>query len=471
MISLESYINTQLQKYEGSIYPSTKTKKPTIAFQYDDLNGNRMGRLTRSAPTKELLLAKRIAFLTEAYKKMVAELNQVQAPSNYILDEVNYTMSEMPVYQPINNKKDGLISDTIAAFLDSKRNTSYGNQKSYLYYGNHLLNYLGKDRLWSTVTHKDLNDFLYWLMAHKKTPYSESYMKEMIRFIKALAYYAKRHKHLDSDDYEDLISDLVIPSEAVKYDPNKVFLNYAELGNTLAKIHLTSTKKVVNNNSNKSTDGLIYYLVAMIIVLTGLRTQEVFALKREDLHREENYIHVERALNKVEKDNRETYEIGTTKTTGSVRDVPAIDAVFDYFDELERLMVRTGSRKKSIKNGNRDLLFVNKDGNIMNLITFGRRFKIYMQARITRHDRLFKMYDMRHEFKNFVEMEGPAGIYPDVEAAMGHKPHDVGSSYYRSLSARTHIKHLLPIIETVHKNIDEAFNNSLNQIGIRRKAV
>lgn len=132
-------------------------------------------------------------------------------------------------------------------------------------------------------------------------------------------------------------------------------------------------------------------------------------------------------------------------------------------------MKRTGSRKKSIKNGNGDMLFVNRDGNNMNLTTFGRRFKIYMKARITDKDRLFKMHDMRHEFKNFVEMEGPAGIYTDVEAAMGHKPHDVGSSYYRSLNARTHIKNLLPIIEIVHKNIDAAFNDSLNRMGIQKK--
>lgn len=468
MLSLENYLVTQLHQYPGSTYLSTSTQKPTIAFYYDDLKGRRIGRKTRSAPTKDQLLQKRIAFLTGEYNKMVAELNQVPSQSIYKPNEVSCTMPEMPAYQPIN-KKDGLLSDTIASFLDSKRNTSYGNQKSYRYYGNHLLNYFGKDRLWSAVTHKELNNFLYWLMSRKNPPYSESYMKEMIRFIKSLAFYAKRHKSLDSDDYEDLVSDLIIPSNAVKYDPNKVFLNYSELGNTLARIHQISTKNVKNNGSNKSSDGLIYYLVAMIIVLTGLRTQEVFALKKEDLHREENYIRVERALNLVGKDDSASYEIGTTKTTGSVRDVPAIDAVFDYFDELEHLMKRTGSRKKSIENGNGDMLFVNRDGNIMNLTTFGRRFKIYMKARITDKDRLFKMYDMRHEFKNFVEMEGPAGIYTDVEAAMGHKPHDVGSSYYRSLNARTHIKNLLPIIEVVHKNIDAAFNDSLNRMGIQKK--
>ena len=76
-----------------------------------------------------------------------------------------------------------------------------------------------------------------------------------------------------------------------------------------------------------------------ILLLTGLRPQEFFALKKDDLYPQEGYIHIWQAQINVEKnlESGRTVEIGFTKNKQSMRKVPAVPAVFEYLKELEKI--------------------------------------------------------------------------------------------------------------------------------------
>ena len=203
---------------------------------------------------------------------------------------------------------------------------------------------------------------------------------------------------------------------------------------------------------NTLKDNPRYYLMVRILALTGMRGQELLALEKKDLVRSKNYIHIRQAL--VEQDAKafggRNFTLGKTKTTSSVRKVPAIDEVFTYFDQLEQLMEESGARKKSIAAGNQNFVIVDKNGNIVDKRALIRNLGNYSK----RHNgKGLGLHTLRHCYMSYLEQLGVDKRY--IELSVGHVQQGVAEKYYFA-DSDTYIKVLLPEIKKIEENIHQA---------------
>ena len=83
--------------------------------------------------------------------------------------------------------------------------------------------------------------------------------------------------------------------------------------------------------------------------------------------------------------NMNIFEIGTTKNKGSRKKVPATIRVFQYFDELEKLLISNGYRKKSLDLDNETMVMVDRNGNLMDEHAFGVNMVRYLFLRPLRY--------------------------------------------------------------------------------------
>ncbi len=110
-------------------------------------------------------------------------------------------------------------------------------------------------------------------------------MRGIRTFIKNVLKHTRRNCWISAEDFELATDGIGIPKSAREYDKNERFLEYEELA-AILKI-LESSRR--------------HYLIVRILVLTGMRGQELFALEKRDLVTEKNYINVRRALVEQEK--------------------------------------------------------------------------------------------------------------------------------------------------------------------------
>ena len=116
--------------------------------------------------------------------------------------------------------------------------------------------------------------------------------------------YCRKKKWISADDFELITSDIKIPTYITDNNHEEQVKVEKALTCAEAKEVLESLKR------NKR-----YYLVAKILLLTGMRPQEFFALEKTDMVKKEGYIHIRQAL--IRQDtimgNNRLYGIGTTK--------------------------------------------------------------------------------------------------------------------------------------------------------------
>ena len=199
-----------------------------------------------------------------------------------------------------------------------------------------------------------------------------------------------------------------------------------------------------------------YYLVARILFLTGMRPQEFFGLEKTDLFPEENYISVRQALvvnEKVDKNDR-SFRIGTTKNKYSRRRIPAVNEVFVYLDELEKLLKNNGSRVKAIKKGNGNMVIVDKNGNIVDEHSFGVNMGKHLEHNNCQGKKL-TLNIPRHCYQDYLDDVGANGI--DVDKSVGHVVDTTAEKYYKT--KKYYVNRLLPFIEEMSKKIEYAYQN------------
>ncbi len=273
------------------------------------------------------------------------------------------------------------------------------------------------------------------------SPRAEKSLRGIRIFIKNVLKHARRNCWISAEDFELATDGIRIPKSAREYDKNERFLEYEELAAIL---------KILEGSRR-------YYLIVRILVLTGMRGQELFALEKRDLVREKNYINVRQALVEQEKKRpgERSFVIGATKTLGSVRKVPAVDEVFRYFDELEQMTAESGARARAAELGNRELVFVDGRGQVVDKRALVRNLSNYIKARDP--EKKLGLHSMRHCFISYLERQKVEMRY--VELAVGHVLQGVGEKYYVA-SSDTYLEVLLPEIRKVQQKIDEALQRA-----------
>ena len=329
------------------------------------------------------------------------------------------------------------ISEIIKEYMeDYIRAVTYSTYKQTLYFSRLVDERIGSMKI-NNFSHKEfqalMNDLAYM---DNQMPRAEKSLKGIKTFVITLLKFAKRQHLISAEDFDNATENIRIPKCAAIYDKNSRFMDYDSLGFML----------------NTLKDNPRYYLMVRILALTGMRGQELLALEKKDLVRSKNYIYVHQAL--VEQDAKASggrnFTLGKTKTTSSVRKVPAIDEVFTYFDQLEQLMKESGARKKSIAAGNQNFVIVDKNGNIVDKRALIRNLGNYSK----RHNgKGLGLHTLRHCYMSYLEQLGVDTRY--IELSVGHVQQGVAAKYYFA-DSDTYIKMLLPEIKKIEENINQA---------------
>ena len=148
--------------------------------------------------------------------------------------------------------------------------------------------------------------------------------------------------------------------------------------------------------------------------------------------------------------NMNIFEIGTTKNKGSRKKVPATKRVFQYFDELEKLLISNGYRKKSLDLDNETMVMVDRNGNLMDEHAFGVNMVRYLQR--NGDSKRFTLGMPRHFYQDQLDILGAGET--DIEKAVGHVINSVAERNYKV--NQEYIKRLLPYVEELGDLLENA---------------
>lgn len=428
-----------LEKYKDkvSIYNPSKTYKDgavkySMAFHFDKIDGTR-GRTTCDGRTEEELWKKREVYLTKLYYQQ-----QVKKES------AKQVAVMAPVLQQSQQPK--IVQKTVSEVIDNfmirqKCLVTGASFEANVSESKHIKRHLG-DKVFSTLTFEDVQNMIIKVAEGKDGEVAAQKTVENVRsFFTQVAKDARKQKLISYEDLDLITTGIKIPKDTKKYNPNDKFREYEELGKAL---HLLEKNKR-------------YYLVIRILLLTGIREQELFALRFSDLHRTERYITVREALKKQAKGAERKFVIGVTKNEQSVRQVPAIPKVFEYFDDLELFMRKSGNRSAAVKKGNADVVIVDRNGNTINEHTYIENYAKYFNRRVKEVNAPIKMYQIgnsRHCYKT--HLEKLHAIYRNIEISMGHDLTGVGDINYRA-DNEAYMEELYTYIEEMEEEIEKAY--------------
>lgn len=419
-----------------------------IIFHFDDINGKK-DRKAYQATTVEELWKKREEFITSLYyqkqvtKEQVRQATRESAVKENQIIDIAQILAEFR--QPAVAPCKVTVKEAVDSFLNYyKPMVSYQTYKGEITNANHIKRLLG-DKLVTEVTFIDFQSLVNTISQGKDGKQAaEKTVRNIIISFKRLMKYCRKQKWLSLDDLELITSGIKIPTYITDTDhelevKKSKHLDYEQVGAILRTLE-----------KNR-----IYYFVTRILFLTGMRPQEFFALEKSDLVPAENYINVCQALVIQEKkgETDRTFGKGTTKNKFSRRKVPAIPVVFKYFEELEKTIGKEGGRKKALENGNGNMVFVDRNGNIANVHTFGVNMDRYIQRHMTGVKLTLNM--PRHCYQDYLDKLKAKDS--DVEKAVGHVLNQVSERYYKA--GEYYIERLLPYIQQMENDIECAYKN------------
>lgn len=445
-IAVDTGLIRELEKYKGSvkIHPVNgkfdKHGNPYkgIIFHFDDMNGKK-DRQAYQAVTEQELWEKRRKFLTNLYyqkqaKKEAAKQVEVVTPISPVV----------PVYQPTYIQQvpvvtcDKTIAQAIDEFMvDYEPTVSGATIQAETSNNNKIKKYLG-DKLVTDITFNDYQSMVNQSSIGEKGDYAakKTIMNLKTSFNRIMRYCMKQ-KWISLEDFTLITTDVKIPSYTKVYDNSEKILEYDEIGEVLRALE----------------DSPKYYITSRILLLTGMRQEEFYALEKTDVNRKLKYIDVNKAMTKVKhhKKGQPLFVLGPTKNPQSTRKVPAIEEVFYWFDELEKWMVKSGNRKKAKERGNGNFVITDRNGNLVDEHSFITNLSRYLDDR---PDIDYTLGMMRHCYTTHLD-DLDANRY-DVDVAQGHKLVNVSDKFYRQIR-KSYMRRLYPHIEEMAKIINKAY--------------
>ena len=429
----------ELNRYkdEVSIYPTTRKNKDGIAepsgfgiaFYYDGLDGKKH-RKVFSGKNKNELVPKRTAFLTNLFHEKQEKIKRAEQV-NMLKDILPASLLKEEVVC------DKTVNEAIDAYLPThKARVKYKTHVGEITNSQHVRKWLGN----KMVSDLDFNDHQNLLNNVAKGRNGKRASKKTVRNIKGffgrLMKFCKKQKWLSAEEVDFILDGVEMPTTARK-NRNAKYLPIADMGEVL---HILQ-------------DNRRYYLISKILLLTGMRGQEIFALEKADLKPEMGMIHVRQALEEQEKkkDTDRKYMVGETKNEESERYAPAIPEVFDYFKELEELQVKRGWRERSWDLGNQNMAIVDSLGQVVDKTCFNRNLGLYLE----RHgiEKKLTLHMPRHCFATYLKLRN-ADI-ENVEFAMGHSFNGVRYDYLADIVPE-YIIMLFPKIKEMARDIKQA---------------
>lgn len=417
----------ELNRYPpGSIYQMTRSDKYAISFYYEDLDGKKK-RKTCTGESKEMLPALRTAFLTNLFYEKIA-LKKKMETIELLMDVLPKSLlkEESKCERTVNEVVDGYL----VSYKQRVKFITYDNEQ---YAAKHVKTWLGNKMVC------DLKgiDYQNLLNAVAKGKNGKRASKKTVNNVKGcyarMIRFCKSNGWITSEKMDDLLEHVSMPVTARK-EKNIKYLPMSKMGIIL----------------NALKDNRRYYLIVKILLLTGMRGQEVFALEKSDLLPNKEILHIHQALEEVEKKNKNDrkYALGNTKNEESERYAPAIQEVFDCFYELEEIQMKMGWRKKADENGNGNLAIIDSNGQIVNKTAFNRNLGLYLERRGI--EKKLTLHMPRHCYTTYLKLLG--ADVENVEFSLGHSINGVRGEYLADLTP-DYVKLLLPKIKEMAEQI------------------
>ena len=429
----------ELDRYKDQVsFYKTKRKKDGvfthfdygIAFYYEETNGKKERKsFSGKENNHKLLLEKRQTFLTELYYEKQKLIQEAEDMKLYNLRYPSHLLKQEPTCDKTVNEAIDLYLPTHKARV--KYATHIGEENS----SKHVRKWLGDKKVCDLI-HNDFQNLLNEVAkgrngkrAHEKS------VKTIKGFFKRLIRYCKKQGWLSADKVDLILEDVYMPVTARK-EKNAKYLPIEDMG------------KVLNTLQGNTR----YYLIAKILLLTGMRGQEIFALKKQDLLPEEGLISINSALEVQEqlRDTDRRFRIGETKNEESDRYAPAIPEVFECFKELEEIQVSMGWREKSYNKGFGDLAIIDSKGQLVNKTCFNRNLNAFLTRRGSKK---LTLHMPRHCYTTYLKFVGANS--EDVEFSLGHAMSGVRYVYLAEVRSQ-YIKSLLPKIEEMAEKVKKA---------------
>lgn len=419
-------------KNEVSIYPTKRNGVHNgygIAFYYLNLEGKK-DRKVFTAKEEGGLMAKRTVFLTELYHEKQARIERAERvnmlkdilPASLLKDEIHC---------------DKTVNQAIDAYLPThKARVKYITHVGEISSSQHVRKWLGE----KMVSDLEFNDHQDLLNNVAKGRNGKRASKKTVRNVKGffsrLMQFCKKQKWLSNEQVEFILEGVVMPTTARK-NRNAKYLPIADMGKVL---------NILQENRR-------YYLVSKILLLTGMRGQEIFALEKADLKPDMGMIHIRHALEEQEKkkDTDRKYMVGETKNEESERYAPAIPEVFECFKELEKLQIERGWREKAWDLGNQNMAIIDSLGQVVDKTCFNRNMNEFLK----RHgaENKLTLHMPRHCYSTYLKLRQADA--ENVEFSLGHSFNGVRYDYLADIVPE-YIIMLFPKIEEMARDIRQA---------------
>ena len=435
-MTLEQYVETFMKG--GSMYQPAASKSKSIAFSYKLPDGKKV-RKTLVVKDEADAEKKKREFLTNVYLGFSQPV---------------VVKSVIPSVIPQKEEKCMVtVRDAVSSYLPTYKPTvtksTYEAKKGDL---NRICKVIG-NQIVCDLDADQIQDMVNQISIKKDgTLSAPKTVKTTIISLKSLLKYCRKKKWISREDLELLTDDIKIPT-AIKDSTHEQevkaskFLEYDELGDILCLL----------------MDNPYYFYLIRIAVLTGMRPQELLGLKKSDLYRDKHYIEVSTAVKRTEKhgDYDRSVEIGVPKNKYSRRKVPATDEVFGYFDKLENAVIASGGRRNSVRTRNEGLVVVDRNGNVPDVHSLGTNLVRYMERRGA--EKFITLGMPRHCYQDY--LDGLDAREDDVEKAVGHVLMGMGNKAYKN--NENYLIRLLPLVEELGKNIENAYQSSLKKMELR----
>lgn len=417
----------ELNRYPvGSMYPMTRNDKYAISFYYEGLDGKKK-RKTCTSESKDMLLPLRTTFLTNLFYEKLA-LKKKMENIELLKDVLPKSLLEEEV------KCERTVNEVVDEYLVShKQRVKFKTSDNEKYAANHIRTWLGN----KMVCNLKGIDYQYLLNEVAKGKNGKRASKKTVTNVKGcyarVIRFCRSNGWITLMEMNDLLQDVSMPAVARK-EKNAKYLPMNEMGAIL----------------NALKDNRRYYLIVKILLLTGMRGQEIFALEKKDLLPNKEMLHIHQALEEVEKKNKNDrkYVLGDTKNEESERYAPAIQEVFDCFYELEEMQIEKGWRKKACENGNGNLAIIDSNGQIVDKTAFNRNLGLYLERRGV--NKKLTLHMPRHCYTTYLKLLG--ADVENVEFSLGHSINGVRGEYLADLTP-DYVKMLLPKIREMSEQI------------------
>lgn len=391
----------------GSVYPIKKGKQTKgLAFYYE-VDGVRQPRKVITGNSEEELKEKATAFLD----KIEYECDMAVMATKIAMEEVN-----KPKILTFREVGDLWFAEYKEKRNDKKKPISYKSVESRQLSLKKINSVIG-DMLISEVTQEVADNTVDACSVKEDgTYYSKSYVSKLEQVLQLVVEYGRQKGYCGQ-----ILKRVVLDDNLTVPNPDDRFLDRKQI---------EIIKNIVDKNPR-------YKIIVEVLSKTGMRQEEMFALKTADFTvQKDNRVALRINKAVVEEEGNEYNCLPRVKTYRSKRVIYIGYDLYKKIMEYHNLELENeGEYERALREINKteDVIFVNKNKQYHNKKTFRRSFKLYLKRNGGEgYDFNATLHMFRHSYASLMSEKAPV---EKVAKMLGDSRETVYNNYY-SLSEK-----------------------------------